>query len=505
MKLNKIMLAMVVMSMSGGALAHGFIENPPSRNFLCHVDGKNMNKDCGAVQYEPQSSGETDDGFPEKGPEDGKLASGTNWISQQLNQQTSDRWAKVKMKAGVQKFTWAFTQSHPIASFKYYMTKQDWDSNAPLTRDSFDLTPFCELPSMPAIPQTTEKVRTSHECDVPERTGYQVIYGAWDVADTAGTFYQMIDAEFEPATGEVTPSEWSTPVGNIDPISDLNAGDKVKVRVFTAAGEQEHLSMEMTIDDASQGKKNSWTHALASKINQERDDLQAGKITASGKVTPVYGMNTLFTKAGSNITSIVIAIEKAQVEVQSSFSVSGVKGEYQMAAGSLTLHVNLNTVGKMDLEAKVYAPDNSVKGYANATLEDASQHVSIAMADLKAGKHSLVVTGTDAKGNALQQKIDFVIKGETVKPEVKPEIKPEIKPEVKPEVKPENGAADKQCAAPAWEKQTYATPTTVSHNGHIYMNKWWVSADQVPGDKAVTNFSGAKDGNSLVWSDKGPC
>ncbi|EPZ8124025.1 N-acetylglucosamine-binding protein GbpA [Yersinia enterocolitica] len=494
MKLNKIMLAMVVMSISGTAMAHGYIETPPSRNFLCHVDGKNMNKECGPVQYEPQSSGETDDGFPEKGPEDGKLASGTNWISQQLNQQASDRWAKVKMKAGVQKFTWTFTQSHPIASFKYYMTKQDWDSNAPLTRDSFDLTPFCELPSAPAIPQVGGKVRTSHECDVPERTGYQVIYGAWDVADTAGTFYQMIDAEFEPTTGEVTPSEWSTSVGNIDPITDLNAGDKVKVRVFTAAGEQEYLSMEMTIDNASQGKKNSWTHALAGKINKERTDLQAGKVAASGKVVPVYGMNTLYTKAGSEITSIVITIEKAQVEAQSSFSVSGVKSEYQMAAGALTLQVNLNTMGKMDLEAKVYAPDNSVAGYANASLNDASQRVAITMADLKAGKYSLVVTGTDAKGDSHQQKVDFVIKGETAKPEVKPEVKPEA------------DGAGKQCSAPAWSnKSTYNAKDTVTHNGRIYMSKWWADKSSVPGDAAVTDATGNNTGWGKVWEDKGAC
>ena len=498
MKLNKIMLAMVVMSISGTAMAHGYIENPPSRNFLCHADGGRLNKDCGPVQYEPQSSGETDDGFPEKGPEDGKLASGTNWISQQLNQQASDRWSKVKMKPGTQKFTWAFTQSHPIASFKYYMTKQDWDSNAPLTRDSFDLTPFCEQPSAPALPQPTRLVHTSHECDIPERTGYQVIYGAWDVADTAGTFYQMIDVEFEPATGEVTPSEWSASVGNIDPIADLNTGDKVKVRVFTAAGEQEHLSMEMIIDSASQGKKNSWTHALAGKINKDRTDIQAGKVAASGKVTPVYGVNTLYTKAGSEITSIVIAIEKVQVEAQSSFSVSGMKAEYQLTAGAMALQFNLNIVGQMDLEAKVYAPDNSVVGYANASQKDSSLPVSIVMVQLKEGKYSLVVSGTDAKDNSHQQKVDFVIKGDTAKPEVEPEAKPEAKPEA--------DGAGKQCSAPAWSnKSTYNAKDTVTHNGRIYMSKWWADKSSVPGDAKVTDTTGNSTGWGLVWEDKGAC
>ncbi|WP_145932207.1 N-acetylglucosamine-binding protein GbpA [Yersinia bercovieri] len=493
MKLNKIMLAMVVMSISGGALAHGYIESPPSRNLLCHADGKNLNKDCGSVQYEPQSSGETADGFPEKGPEDGKLASGDNWLSKDLNQQTAERWAKTKMKAGVQPFTWTFTQSHPIASFKYYMTKQDWNPNAPLTRDSFDLTPFCVLPAAPAIPQTAGKVRTTHNCDVPERTGYQVIYGAWDVADTAGTFYQMIDAQFESDTGEVVPSEWTALVGKIDPTTDLNVGDKVKVRVFTATGEQEHLSMEMTIDNASQGKKNSWAHALASKINKERDDLRAGYIAASGNVNAVHGVNTLYTKAGNNITSIVISVEKAPVEIQSDFSVSGVESEYQMSAGALTLHIDLAATGKMELEAKVYAPDNSVKGYTNATLEEnGAKQVSIEMADLKAGKHTLVIIGTDAQGKSKQQSIDFVAKGEveTVKPEANPEV----------------DGADKQCTAPAWSnKSTYNANDTVTHNGRTYMSKWWADKSSVPGDAAVTDTTGNGSGWGKVWEDKGAC
>lgn len=388
MKLNKIMLAMVVMSISGSALAHGYIENPPSRNLLCHADGKNLNKECGAVQYEPQSSGETADGFPEKGPADGKLASGDNWLSKDLNQQTAERWAKTKMKAGVQPFTWTFTQLHPIASFKYYMTKQDWNPNAPLTRDSFDLTPFCVLPSAPAIPQSAGKVRTTHECDVPERTGYQVIYGAWDVADTAGTFYQMIDAQFDDATGEVVVSEWTASVGKIEPATDLNAGDKV---------------------------------------------------------APVHGVNTLYTKAGSPITSIVISIDKAPVEVQSDFSVAGMESEYQMTVGALTLNVDLAATGKMELEAKVYGPDDAVKGYVHTTLEEnATQQVAIEMSDLKAGKYTLVVIGIDAEGKSKQQSIGFTLKGEA---EI---VKHEIKPEVKPEVKPELDGADKQCAAPAW-------------------------------------------------------
>lgn len=31
------------------------------------------------------------------------------------------------------------------------------------------------------------------ECDVPKRSGYQIILGIWTIADTGSAFYQVID------------------------------------------------------------------------------------------------------------------------------------------------------------------------------------------------------------------------------------------------------------------------------------------------------------------------
>ncbi|WP_145557632.1 N-acetylglucosamine-binding protein GbpA [Yersinia aldovae] len=493
MKLNKIMLAMVVMSISGGAMAHGYVEKPESRNFLCSSSGKNLNKDCGNVQYEPQSSGETVDGFPASGPADGKLASGGINVSKDLDQQTATRWHKTKIQAGPQQFKWKFTAAHPITDFKYYMTKQDWNPNQPLTRDSFDLTPFCVIGGGPAETQT---MMTTHECDVPERTGYQVIYGAWDVSDTQNTFYNVMDVEFDNVSGEVAVSEWSTKVGSIDPRDNLNAGDKVKLRMFDKQGERSDLAVEITIADAKEGKKNNWAYALANKVNDTHKNLRAGNKDASGNVFAAHGANTIYINANSEVIRVETQIENAQVdastEVAASFSISGMKKEYQMAAGALAIHFDLGTIGSMDLVAKVFAPDNSVKGYKGMTLENASQHVSIAMTDLKAGKHTLVIIGTDAQGESKQQSIVFMVEGEveTAKPEVKPEV----------------DGADKQCSAPAWSNNAeYFAKATVTHNGRIYISKWWTNNAAVPGDAAVTDATGNNTGWGKVWEDKGPC
>lgn len=49
MKLNKIMLVMVVMLISGIVMVYGYIENLLLCNFLCNVQGGSFNKDCGGV------------------------------------------------------------------------------------------------------------------------------------------------------------------------------------------------------------------------------------------------------------------------------------------------------------------------------------------------------------------------------------------------------------------------------------------------------------------------
>ncbi len=50
-------------------------------------------------------------------------------------------------------------------------------------------------------------------CNVPERTGYQVIYAVWEIADTSNSFYQALDVDFGNG-GNVTPDDSSdeTPV-----------------------------------------------------------------------------------------------------------------------------------------------------------------------------------------------------------------------------------------------------------------------------------------------------
>ena len=70
MKISRIALAMATLTVASSALAHGYIESPASRAYMCK-QGQNI--DCGLVEYEPQSV-ERASGFPSGSlPPDGEL------------------------------------------------------------------------------------------------------------------------------------------------------------------------------------------------------------------------------------------------------------------------------------------------------------------------------------------------------------------------------------------------------------------------------------------------
>lgn len=69
----------------------------------------------------------------------------------------------------------------------------------PLTRDSFESQPLnCYNPS----PNFTNSMpgdsngKFAITCDLPERSGYQVIAAEWDVGDTGASFFNVIDVDF---------------------------------------------------------------------------------------------------------------------------------------------------------------------------------------------------------------------------------------------------------------------------------------------------------------------
>ncbi|WP_217559010.1 lytic polysaccharide monooxygenase [Paenibacillus sp. GbtcB18] len=195
-------IAMLLL-MENKASAHGYVSNPSSRAALC---ASGVNKNCGLIIYEPYSL-EALKGFPAAGPADGKIAS-ANGLFAPLDEQSSTRWTKVNLSPGPTTFNWTLKVPHATSAWKYYITKQDWNPNAPLSRASFDLTPFCNVPY-----KGQPSGSYSDTCNVPSRTGYQVILAVWEIADTANAFYNVIDVNFGGSPGTPDTTAPTAPAG----------------------------------------------------------------------------------------------------------------------------------------------------------------------------------------------------------------------------------------------------------------------------------------------------
>jgi len=411
MKISKIALAVATLTVASSALAHGYIESPASRAYMCK---QGQNVDCGLVSYEPQSV-ERASGFPSGSlPPDGELASAGIANYSQLDKQSQNAWTKTPMTAGVHQFVWHHTAPHKTTNWRYYITKQDWNPNKPLTRDQFELTPFCSINGNGQAPQMTQ----SMNCNVPQRTGYQVIYGVWEIADTANSFYQAIDVDFGNG-GNVTPDEtpaavsvWSKALSGQVAGNNLNAGDKVIARFFDANGEIASMATELTIASAQQGDANQWAYDLAQKINSAHSDVRVGVKDENGDVNPVHGANSVFVKDGSTLKSVAISYEEQKAVVNESISVTDLHYS-KIANGAATVTFHVNTQGDVNFEAHVLNHPGAEKGYLKQEMNNSNQDVTMTLTNVEAGHHMLKYFATNKDGTLFAQDVlDMMLEGE---------------------------------------------------------------------------------------------
>ncbi|MEU1776968.1 lytic polysaccharide monooxygenase [Streptomyces sp. NPDC012842] len=167
---------------------YGYITVPPSRAARARL-GELDN--AGDAAYEPHSI-VGPDGFPEKGPADGTIASGGNTRFSRLDEQSSTGWNKMNLPEGLDGITvtWTMTAPGPTRTFEYFITKNGWNSDKPLDRDAFEPEPFAVFD----LENTSPPYTVEHEVSWPkDRSGYHVILGVWNFADTPDAVYQAVD------------------------------------------------------------------------------------------------------------------------------------------------------------------------------------------------------------------------------------------------------------------------------------------------------------------------
>ncbi|BCT34171.1 N-acetylglucosamine-binding protein GbpA [Pseudomonas protegens] len=407
------------------ASAHGYIESPKSRAFMCSSDGGRLNVNCGPVMYEPQSTeyigvpGRNDlEHFPSNaqactgdfkvcGPANGTIAAGGLVRFSPINEQSATRWAKTTIKPGPQNFTWHYKAGHATRYWQFYITKKDWNPNQPLTRDSFEMTPLLDQPWPSGTVPAPSEGKTHHTVDIPsDRSGYHVLLATWKVNDTDATFYSVVDLNID--NGAVIPSNWNT-VGAVQPEA-LSIGDKVKTRVFNAQGELHAKQVVLNIDSAELAKADVWPRELAKKVNAAKQGYQMGLLNDKDEVVPNFGRNEILVKKGSDIVNVMI--DKEQAAKPGELSITGMQSEYTLKDGKTELHFNaIAKNGDYTVKATVFNAKGESVTFQQAPAGN-TPHFSMPLNNVSPGVYDLVVVATSKKGEVLQKSARFTLKAE---------------------------------------------------------------------------------------------
>lgn len=453
---TKLAAAVAGVTFTSMAFGHGYVSSPEGRSFACKTG---LNSGCGAVQYEPQSV-EGPDGnprFPIGGPADGTIAAAGSPAWSELNAQSPSRWFKHDFASGYQTFEWTFTANHVSRDWRYFITKTDWNPSEMLTRDQFDLDPFCEYDGAMVRPP----MKITHNCYVPEREGYHVILAVWDVGDTAASFYNMIDVSFS-GNNPVAPEPEVDPfteVGLISGAIALDAGDVISTVVYDKTGELPELSVSYEATGYVSGATASLE--LARAINESNVGYYAGQRDGDA-FFPVAGQNRIYTAGG--ITTVETTVDFAP-EPEFVFEAS-------LVADSV---VEINGMGMTDVNFTVSTNANSI---VTATLYNEFGDTVIGdeyslggTVDLKLHVHeavegdlTLVVVANAIDYNDTKQMTA------TVRVEDNRVVVEEPTPE------PEQCDATDPMADmhPTFDfGVTYTGGELVSYNGLVYKAKWW--------------------------------
>ena len=439
-------------SASPSALSHGYLSSPESRSYLCKTG---LNTHCGAIQWEPQSV-EGPDGnprFPQGGPADGTIAAAGSPAWSELNVQTPTRWHKHNIDAGWQTFQWTFTANHVSRDWRYFLTKPGWNAAEPLSRDAFELAPFCVHDGGMVRPP----LELSHDCYLPQREGYHVILAVWDVGDTDASFYNAIDVSF---SGEL--SENPEPPEGVDPIAqvgiipgaiDLDPGDRIATVVFDAMGELPELKVGLTAERPLSGAEASLL--LARQINAS-GQYYAGR-RDGGNYVPELGSNPIF--AGPPIERVETRVTfVAQPAPEFSLAISSVPeqitlSEDRMADIPFTVEVNAESA----VTATIYGSDGAQIAGDDFVLTE-STDLSLHLHNTGPGVVDLVVVARALDTQETRQQTAQIALMAASEPG-----------DIACDASDPNSAN-----YPAFSLSTvYTAGDTVSYNGLVYRAKWW--------------------------------
>lgn len=192
---------------SKGKLAAGWPANEMEggKNFPNYTGGQFVRQgDEEAFYSDVESATPPEDGLIISG---GRTANGrivVNYTDQELISLAGIQggWPKLSVASGSTFYaTWDYHAVHKTRGYRWYITKQNWDSTKRLTRTAFELEPVYSdfNPNAPFWSYSDQVMAPWKDLSVvlPARTGHQVLLCVWIIADTGMGFYQAFDLDFD--------------------------------------------------------------------------------------------------------------------------------------------------------------------------------------------------------------------------------------------------------------------------------------------------------------------
>ena len=208
--------------------AHGLIQDPPSRNWICgfitkpdHVqNGVAQFPVCGNAFFAPNTNATDGYSFMSVlthttgregvGPRDNVCSfNSESFPGRVVPWDVPIDWPTQPMTAGPRNFVWSISWGPHFSDtqdFKYWITKSDfvWQTGRALSFSDFEDAPFCSLAYNDATPNANPNVipdvanaMFTTRCTVPSRSGRHVIYAEWGrTPPTFERFHGCIDAQF---------------------------------------------------------------------------------------------------------------------------------------------------------------------------------------------------------------------------------------------------------------------------------------------------------------------
>ncbi|WP_033338169.1 lytic polysaccharide monooxygenase [Catenuloplanes japonicus] len=153
------------------ASAHGYISSPPSRQANC---ASGAVKDCGAIQYEPQSV---------EGPK-GLTSCDADIPGFAALDEDSRNWPATDVGKSTT-FNWVLTARHKTTTWQYFVGNKK----------------IAEFNDNGAQPAATVR----HQVDLSAYSGRTKVLAVWNIADTPMAFYNCVDLNVGGGGGSTTP------------------------------------------------------------------------------------------------------------------------------------------------------------------------------------------------------------------------------------------------------------------------------------------------------------